>query len=598
MNSTATGGIERIRQDSWLQTASIFLRENATMPNLVGLVGGVCALFLLIVLREPWNYRVPFYLTILIWTILRPRVALYLMPFAVPWGSLDIIDVAGLNLNSADILVVFLGVGWLMSYALRPTLFYKRGECDFCTERGGASMAEASTTWRRQALPLLYTNDGQAVYSSGSACLRHARHRTSVASSVPLYLLFAIVALIGTMLLSMLAAINISSSLKEISKWLEFLVLVLVGTQYITTRRQVWTIIVLVCLAGITQAFFGYIQAFFNLGPITFIRDTSLRVYGTFGQPNPYAGYLNIPLSIALALMLLGSNWRTRILGGIIAILLAGAEYLTQSRGGELAIAVTVIFIVIVGMLRLRKLIVLLTLAGLGLVELFIAGWIPTYVLTPVFKILGLIQISFIEPSVADFSTAERLAHWWAGIRMFLDHPLIGTGIGNYPDAYPRYYVTIFVNSLGHAHNYYINIAAEIGSIGLTAYLFFLMAMFIAGGSSYQNITRKLIQAKAEKAPVQVKVQKPFSLRNKLDLLLRPVSMVQYYQSQGIYRMRNILKNDRALAIGLLGALLSVCVHNLVDDLYVHSLTNLIALLLLVLIRLEGVTTNVSGNGG
>src|SRR5713226_650371 len=127
MNSTATGGIERIRQDSWLQTASIFLRENATMPNLVGLVGGVCALFLLIVLREPWNYRVPFYLTILIWTILRPRVALYLMPFAVPWGSLDIIDIAGLNLNSADILVVFLGTAWLMSYALRPTLSYRQG---------------------------------------------------------------------------------------------------------------------------------------------------------------------------------------------------------------------------------------------------------------------------------------------------------------------------------------------------------------------------------------------------------------------------------------------------------------------------------------
>ena len=54
--------------------------------------------------------------------------------------------------------------------------------------------------------------------------------------------------------------------------------------------------------------------------------------------------------------------------------------------------------------------------------------------------------------------------------------------------------------------------------------------------------------------------------------------------------------NDRALAIGLLAALLSVCVHNLVDDLYVHSLTNLIALLLIVLIRLDGVTKNVGGN--
>jgi hypothetical protein len=47
-------------------------------------------------------------------------------------------------------------------------------------------------------------------------------------------------------------------------------------------------------------------------------------------------------------------------------------------------------------------------------------------------------------------------------------------------------------------------------------------------------------------------------------------------------------------AIGLLSALLTVCVHNLVDDLYVHSMTNLMALLLAALIRLAWVTPNVA----
>jgi hypothetical protein len=67
---------------------------------------------------------------------------------------------------------------------------------------------------------------------------------------------------------------------------------------------------------------------------------------------------------------------------------------------------------------------------------------------------------------------------------------------------------------------------------------------------------------------------------------------------QRIYTASDLLRNDRALAIGLLAALLSVCAHNLVDDLYVHSLTNLIALLLIVLIRIEGVTTKEVGIGG
>ena len=511
MDNSGIGGLERIRQDAWLQTALKFLRENATTANLVGLIGGVCALLILLApLPEGWNMRLPFYLVIFVWTILRPRVALYLMPIAVPWGSLDIIALGGLNLNSADVLVGFLAAGWLMSFALRPA------------RQLGTSMNETGPR-------------GRVAFNS---------------SNVSIYLIWAIIILLGTMLLSMMAAINISSSLKEVSKWLEFLVLVLLGAQYIRTRRQVWTIIVLVCVAGITQALYGYFQAFFNLGPEAFIRDTSLRVYGTFGQPNPFAGYINLPLSIALALMLLGSNWRTRLLAGLSAILLAGAEYLTQSRGGEIAIAVATLFIVIVGLPHLRKLIALLALAGLGAVEVFFAGWIPEYVLTPLFKYLGLTQISFVNPGSADFSTAERLAHWIAGVHMFLNHPLIGVGIGNYPDAYPGYFITIFVNSLGHAHNYYINIAAETGSIGLTAYLLFLMAIFVTGGSALQAISK------------------------------------------------NLLKNDRALAIGLLAALISVCVHNLVDDLYVHSLTNLMALLLIVLIRLEGVTTKVGGTGG
>ena len=65
---------------------------------------------------------------------------------------------------------------------------------------------------------------------------------------------------------------------------------------------------------------------------------------------------------------------------------------------------------------------------------------------------------------------------------MYFDHPILGVGIGNYPDAYPRYFITIFVDPLGHAHNYYINIAAETGSIGLIVYLLFILATFVVAG--------------------------------------------------------------------------------------------------------------------
>jgi O-antigen ligase len=582
--SPGVSGLESVRYNTleWLRT-------NITASNLVGLIGGVFVLVVLLVLHEPWNIRLPLYAVVLVWTILQPRAALYLTPIAVPWGSLDYIDIGALRLNSADLLVIFLVIGWLLSFTL-PARF------------------------ARGAITRLSSN-------------AYAGPLDREASNVPPYLILATLALLGTMLLSTLVAINISDSLKEISKWLEFLALVLVGTQYIRTRRQIWIIVVLILLAGISQAIYGYTQAFYSIGPANFIRDASLRVYGTFGQPNPFAGYLNIALSIALALMLLGRNWMTRVLAGLAAVLLFGAEFLTQSRGGEIALAVVVLFILIVGIPAVRVILRPLIVVVLGAIAATLAGLIPTGIFTPALRILGFANISFTAPTPQDYSTAERLAHWIAGLRMFFDHPILGVGIGNYPDAYAPYHVTIFVNSLGHAHNYYINVAAEMGFIGLVVYLLFLLGIFVAGGHVYRIVNQRYKQAKAQ----QSKPLAPLGTRNKVLLLLSYFGLVRCedavldslggststsakssmhrpqraipmslreYQSWERLNIVGMLTNDRALAIGLLAALLSIAVHNFVDDLYVHSLTNLIALLLIALIRLERVTSSVSNHGG
>ena len=179
MATSASSELERSRYDSLLEKVFSPFRSNITTANLVGLIGVVFTLLLLLVLPDPWNIRLSLYIGILIWTLLRPRVALYLLPLAVPWGSLDTLPTGGLRLNSADILVVFLVVGWLMSFALRPAIFQDRGPRD------------------REVL------------------------------NTPRYLILAMLALLGTMLLSMTGAFNFSSSLKEISKWLEFLALLL-----------------------------------------------------------------------------------------------------------------------------------------------------------------------------------------------------------------------------------------------------------------------------------------------------------------------------------------------------------------------------------
>ena len=141
----------------------------------------------------------------------------------------------------------------------------------------------------------------------------------------------------------------------------------------------------------------------------------------------------------------------------------------------------------------------------------------------------------------------ERAAHWVAGLRMFEHHPFLGVGIGNYALAYPTYHVGSFTNALGHAHNYFINIAAETGVFGLAAYALF----------TYTAVWYALTIARA-----------------------RGPSLVA-----------------RMLAVGLVGAWVSSTFHNLFDVLYVHAIPTLLGVLMGTLAVASGRSVSNSGDG-
>jgi O-antigen ligase len=70
---------------------------------------------------------------------------------------------------------------------------------------------------------------------------------------------------------------------------------------------------------------------------------------------------------------------------------------------------------------------------------------------------------------------------------MLQRHPLLGVGPGNYTIAYetptgsdqPPMSVRPWYESRGHAHNYYLHIAAEAGILGLCAYLLLVGALVL-----------------------------------------------------------------------------------------------------------------------
>jgi len=79
--------------------------------------------------------------------------------------------------------------------------------------------------------------------------------------------------------------------------------------------------------------------------------------------------------------------------------------------------------------------------------------------------------LSIANPT--DTSSTLRLALWESTVAMIIDNPLLGIGWGAYWLVYPEYdfFLQDAQTKIFHAHNMYLNIAAEIGIPGLLVFL-------------------------------------------------------------------------------------------------------------------------------
>jgi O-antigen ligase len=434
-------------------------------------------------------------------TLVRPFAGLCLLPFAVAFGTLFLFTFHGLNVALSDVLIASLAVSVLWRL------------------------------WRRDGLAPLSRMRLSDARSWLAALWQRDRVRVLAVAAVLAYL--------AVVLLSVLVAQNKQLAIKEVIKWAEVALLLALALAVIRTVRDVHFLVWAMIGAGVAQALLGFWQWVQVTGTHTASAD-SLRVFGTFGQPNPYSGYLNFSLPLALVLIFLSKDVRERWLAAASAILIAGAEVLADSRGGDLGLAAAAIVLIVVGLRRERLVgLALLILIPLGAIAWF-AHLIPAHIRNSLIA-----QVSIGPVTNANFSVQERLAHWVAGLRMFRAHPLLGVGAGNYGAAYPQYQLPDWMEALGQAHNYYINAAAETGILGLLAILALVgIALFVGW-----RATR--MQANQWKAGAQYGARLGW-----------------------------------ALALGLLAVLVAQSVHNLTDDLFVHGMELQFALCLACLLVL------------
>lgn len=305
---------------------------------------------------------------------------------------------------------------------------------------------------------------------------------------------------LGAALVSITAATSLEYAAKEFVKWLE-LAAVYVFVANDLDEVQVTRVLAVWLLAGLSQAAIGIYQFVFRAGPEGFaLFGRFMRAYGTFEQPNPYAGYLGLVIPVALGVVIgtgtvllssvsnrnLGTllrtwSWRQVTWTGGLGMLataalvaMLAALLMSWSRGAWVGVGVALVFVAV---MQSRRAFVVSTVAGFVLIMTVLLSsinLIPGAVaerFSGIGDYFGIFDVRGVKVDDTNFAIVERMAHWQAAVEMFADHPALGVGIGNYVPAYSSYALPRWSDPLGHAHNYYLNIAAETGTVGLLAYL-------------------------------------------------------------------------------------------------------------------------------
>jgi O-antigen ligase len=200
---------------------------------------------------------------------------------------------------------------------------------------------------------------------------------------------------------------------------------------------------------------------FLSLPPVGY-RATGLLLQ----HPNVLSGFINLAMPLALLRLMEGTSWARRTLWGIVLVVFGATQFLTSSRGGWLSAAVGAA--VTVGLvLVIRRRGPSSSMANPSL------GWRPSRAM-----VLGAVIGAAVLIPLGWFALRQlsRVGHqplsnaravvWATGWEIFSSHPIIGAGPGAYPVLSPAITATPPGYDANHAHDLWLQVAAEEGLIG------------------------------------------------------------------------------------------------------------------------------------
>ncbi|HMD38175.1 MAG TPA: O-antigen ligase family protein [Candidatus Acidoferrum sp.] len=238
----------------------------------------------------------------------------------------------------------------------------------------------------------------------------------------------------------------------------DILVLFLAGQAFRTLqdwREFVW----FVMFFGFAVALFGILQHFTFNGKLYWFREMHYGgiPFGPYVNRNHFAGFAELVIPVSLVPLALGKVRRERwFLVSLFAVVPIGALFLSASRGGIVSFAVETGVLVLWLLVRRTAGKHLLSAGAVLLGAFLMVSWLGVQQAVERFSSLQALEVTIGK-------RASMRSDTW---HIFLDHPLLGTGLGTLQIVFPPYETLYDGKVVNHTHNDYLEALAETGIAG------------------------------------------------------------------------------------------------------------------------------------
>lgn len=265
-------------------------------------------------------------------------------------------------------------------------------------------------------------------------------------------------------LLASVFSFVMGDSLRVSSMWIVLFSVVFIIYRNITTCNQLITVIVglfigalYACGVGLCQYLSGQIDTTWT--DTELFEELSIRIYGTFANPNVFGEFLLLVIPFAVGMTIYFKEWKYKIVCLLISVISFITLALTYSRGCYAGIAVTaVIFLWMYNKKILGALLIVGTPIGIMM--------LPQNILDRISSMVNL----------ADSSTSYRLKIYEGTFNMLGTYWPSGVGIGE--DAFNYVYPFFGVQGIvaPHSHSLFLQLLV---SFGIAGFAYFLIMIFL-----------------------------------------------------------------------------------------------------------------------